>query len=197
MHHHPGSPQSGPLIDETVREGGRRMLAAAPAAEVNQYRAELPAETDERGRRMGGRAGAPRHQRRWDHKSRNVSNPLPKSAQPGATKAMQETCNAEDRAHAEKAVEACVKTCGAKWTEAVAKITDAADVLPASYDFPAEHWVTLGAGSPAAVLALVFKLVESAPTRWRAITGAHLVRLGRAGAMFESGVPVERGTVAS
>ncbi len=68
--------------------------------------------------------------------------------------------------------------------------------MPAFYDFPAEHWirlrttnpiestlstvklrtkVTRGAGSPAAALAMVFKLVESAQARWRAITGAHLV----------------------
>lgn len=80
-------------------------------------------------------------------------------------------------------------------------------------DFPAEHWihlrttnpiestfstvklrtkVTRGAGSPAAALAMVFKLVESAQARWRAITGAHLVRLVRAGARFENGVLVER-----
>ncbi|GHE01602.1 hypothetical protein GCM10010339_21650 [Streptomyces alanosinicus] len=52
--------------------------------------------------------------------------------------------------------------------------------------------VTRGAGSPAAALAMVFKLVESARARWRAITGAHLVPLVRAGARFENGVLVER-----
>lgn len=52
--------------------------------------------------------------------------------------------------------------------------------------------VTHGAGSPAAALAMVFKLVESAQTRWRAITGAHLVALVRSGAKFENGVLVER-----
>lgn len=83
----------------------------------------------------------------------------------------------------------------------------------AVYDFPAEHRihlrttnpiepafstvklrtkVTRGAGSPAAALAMVFKLVESAQDRWRAITGAHLVSLVRAGARFENGVRVER-----
>lgn len=47
-----GSTQSGSLIDEIVREGARRMLAAALEAEVNQYIAELAAETDERGHRL-------------------------------------------------------------------------------------------------------------------------------------------------
>nr|WP_199920476.1 hypothetical protein [Streptomyces katrae] len=39
---------------------------------------------------------------------------------------------------------------------------------------------------------MMFKLVESAQTRWRAITGAHLVSLVRTGAGFESGALVER-----
>ncbi|ROR46777.1 hypothetical protein EDD39_5066 [Kitasatospora cineracea] len=46
----------------------------------------------------------------------------------------------------------------------------------------------LGAGSRAAGLAMVFKLVESAQVRWRAVNGAHLVPLVRAGARFERGV---------
>jgi transposase-like protein len=154
-----------------------------------------------------------RHQRCWVHKARNVSNALPKSAQPGATKAMQEIYNAEDRSHAEKAIEAFARTYGTKWPKAVAKITENRDELLAFYDFPAEHWihlrttnpiestfstvklrtkVTRGAGSPAAALAMVFKLVESAQARWRAITGAHLVPLVRAGARFENGVLAER-----
>ncbi|MFE9118173.1 hypothetical protein [Streptomyces sp. NPDC007172] len=50
-----GSPQSGSLIDQIVHEGDRRMPAAALEAEVNQYRAELAAETDEDGRRLAVR----------------------------------------------------------------------------------------------------------------------------------------------
>ncbi|MFF7199182.1 IS256 family transposase [Streptomyces sp. NPDC008079] len=161
---------------------------------------------------------AARSKRCWVHKSRNVTNCLPKSAQPGAVKAMQEIYNAEDRGHAEKAIEAFTKTYGAKFPKAVAKITEDRDELLAFYEFPAEHWihlrttnpiestfstvklrtkVTRGAGSPAAALAMVFKLVESAQARWRAITGAHLVPLVRAGARFENGVLVERSEVAA
>ncbi|GAA2466364.1 hypothetical protein GCM10010388_68230 [Streptomyces mauvecolor] len=67
---------------------------------------------------------ASRHQRRLVHKARNITNALPKPAQPGATKAMQEIYNAEDRAHAEKAIAAFAKTYGMKWPRAVTKITD-------------------------------------------------------------------------
>ena len=52
--------------------------------------------------------------------------------------------------------------------------------------------VTRGAGSRAAALAMVFKLVESAQARWRAVNTPHLVALVRAGARFERGRLVER-----
>ncbi|WP_329449139.1 IS256 family transposase (plasmid) [Streptomyces sp. NBC_01426] len=154
-----------------------------------------------------------RHQRCWVHKTRNVMNALPKSAQPGAKKALQEIYNAEDRNHAEKAVTAFEKAYGVKWPKAAAKITGEVDELLAFYDFPAEHWihlrttnpiestfstvklrtkVTRGAGSPTAALAMVFKLVESAQQRWRAVTAPHLVALVRAGNRFENGHLVER-----
>ncbi|CCK24830.1 hypothetical protein BN159_0451 [Streptomyces davaonensis JCM 4913] len=51
------STESGSLIDEIVREGARRMLAAGLEAEVNQYIAELAAETDGAGRRLVVRNG--------------------------------------------------------------------------------------------------------------------------------------------
>jgi transposase-like protein len=157
-----------------------------------------------------------RHQRCWVHKIANVANALPKSAQPGAKKALREIDNAEDRDHALKAVAAFEKTYGAKFPKAVKKITDDMDELLAFYDFPAEHWihlrttnpiestfatvrlrtkVTKGAGSAAAALAMVFKLVESAQQRWRAVNTPHLVALVRAGASFERGILVERSAV--
>lgn len=51
------STRDGSLIDEIVREGAHRMLAAALETEVNQYIAELAAQTDERGRRLVVRNG--------------------------------------------------------------------------------------------------------------------------------------------
>ena len=138
---------------------------------------------------------------------------LPKSAQPAAKKALQDIYNAEDREHAEQAIKTFAKLYQAKFPKAVAKVTDDQDELLAFYDYPAEHWihlrttnpiestfatvrlrtkVTKGAGSRAAGLAMVFKLVESAQARWRAVNGAHLVPLVRAGARFERGLLVER-----
>lgn len=44
-----GSTETGSLIDDIVREGARRMLAAALEAEVNAYIAELADQCDEAG----------------------------------------------------------------------------------------------------------------------------------------------------
>lgn len=52
-----GTTETGSLIDDIVREGARRMLAAALEAEVNQYIAELADQRDERGRRLVVRNG--------------------------------------------------------------------------------------------------------------------------------------------
>ncbi|KUM98045.1 hypothetical protein AQI95_41565 [Streptomyces yokosukanensis] len=63
-----GGIESGSLNDEIVRDGARRMLAAALEAEVNQHIAELASEQDERGHRMVARDGHHRPRtvvRRW------------------------------------------------------------------------------------------------------------------------------------
>jgi len=154
-----------------------------------------------------------REQRCWFHKIANVLNALPKSAQPAAKAALAEIWQAEDREHAERAAAAFATEYGTKWPKAAAKITEDLDVLLTFYDYPAEHWVhlrttnpiestfatvrlrqrvTKGPGSRAAGIAMAFKLIESAQTRWRAVNAPHLVALVRAGARFEKGKLVER-----
>src|SRR4029453_18016873 len=81
-----------------------------------------------------------REQRCWFHKIANVLGALPKSAHPGAKKALAEIWNAEDKRHALDAVRAFEAAYGAKFPKAVAKIRDDLQVLLAFYDFPAEHW---------------------------------------------------------
>jgi transposase-like protein len=153
------------------------------------------------------------HQRCWVHKTANVMNALPKSAQPAARAALTEVRDAEDREHAEQAIERFAKDYASKWPKAVEKVTKDRDALLAFFDFPAEHWihlkttnpiestfatvrlrtkVTKGPGSRAAGLAMAYKLIESAQTRWRAVNAPHLVALVRAGVVFEKGVMVER-----
>jgi transposase-like protein len=154
-----------------------------------------------------------REQRCWFHKIANVLGALPRSAHPGAKKALAEIWNAEDKTHARAAVAAFSAAYGAKFPKAVAKITDDVEELLAVYDFPAEHWIhlrttnpiestfatvrhrtkiTRGPGSRSAGLAMAFKLIEAAQDRWRAVNAPHLVALVRAGAVFEAGKLVER-----
>jgi transposase-like protein len=154
-------------------------------------------------------------QRCWWHKIGNVLAALPKSAHPAAKGALAEIYNAEDKTHASTAAKVFVAEFGVKWPKAAAKISDDLDVLLAFYDFPAEHWihlrttnpiestfatvrlrqrVTKGPGSRAAGVAMAFKLIESAQTRWRCVNAPHLVPLVRAGATFINGRLVERHT---
>ena len=154
-----------------------------------------------------------REGRCWFHKTANVLAALPKSAHPGAKKALAEIWGAEDKDRARAAVKAFEAAYGAKFPKAAAKITGDLEELLAFYDYPAEHWVhlrttnpiestfatvrhrtkvTKGPGSRAAGLAMAFKLIESAQDRWRAVNAPHLVALVRAGATFINGKLIER-----
>jgi transposase-like protein len=149
----------------------------------------------------------------WFHKTANVLAALPKSAHPGAKKALAEIWGAEDKPHALAAVKAFETAYGTKFPKATAKITDDVEELLAFYDYPADHWVhlrttnpiestfatvrhrtkiTKGPGSRAAGLVMTFKLIESAQNRWRAVNAPHLVALVRNGATFINGKLVER-----
>lgn len=157
-----------------------------------------------------------REQRCWVHKTANVLDSLPKSAQPAAKAALAEIWGAEDIDHARTALAAFARAYGARFPKAVAKLVDDEQELLAFYAYPAEHWihlrttnpiestfstvrlrtkVTRGAGSRTAALAMTFKLIESAQDRWRAVNAPHLVALVRAGARFDKGVLVERDQV--
>jgi len=137
----------------------------------------------------------------------NVMNALPKSTQPAARAALCEVRDAEDREHAERALDQFVKDYEAKWPKATEKIEKDREELLAFYAFPAEHWIHLkttnpssppsppcaahqgdqGTGLAAAGLAMAYKLIESAQTRWRALNAPNLVALVRAGVKFEKG----------
>jgi len=89
-----------------------------------------------------------REQRCWFHKIANVLAALPKSAHPGAKKALAEIWSAEDKDHARKAAKAFQDAYGAKFPKATEKITDDLEELLAFYDFPAEHWIHLRTTNP-------------------------------------------------
>jgi transposase-like protein len=154
-----------------------------------------------------------REQRCWVHKVRNVLGALPKSVHASARQALNEIVMAEDRSNADRAIGAFAADYGVKWPKAVAKVTDDQDALLTFFDYPAEHWLhlrttnpiessfspvrartrlTKGPGTRDTGLAMVFKLLQAAEGRWRAVNGPHLVALVRAGARFKAGKLIQR-----
>jgi transposase-like protein len=159
---------------------------------------------------------AARQQRCWFHKQANVSAAPQNQPLPAALAAMKDIYNAEDIDKAWVAIKAFEVEYSAKFPKAVAKIVDDADVLLEFYKYPAEHWihhlrttnpiestfaivrlrtkVTKGPGTCAAGIAMVYKLIDAAQIRWRAVHAPHLVALVRAGATFHKGKLLERPT---
>jgi len=154
-----------------------------------------------------------RAQRDWVHKTMNTLDSMPKSVHRRAKGAIHEITEAEDKKHAESAIEAFASEFGVKWPKAVSKIVDDKEALLTYYDYPTQHWrhlrttnpiesvfapvrartdITKGPGSRQAGLAMIFKLVEAAQGRWRKLSGAHLVAMVKAGAEFRNGELVER-----
>jgi putative transposase len=137
-----------------------------------------------------------REQRCWVHKTANVLDKLPKRLQAEAKQKLHDIWMADTREHAQEAFDLFLKTYQAKYPKACRCLAKDREVLLAFYDFPAEHWVhlrttnpiestfasvrlrtkkTKGSGSRTASLTMVFKLVQSASKRWRALNGSQLL----------------------
>ena len=152
-------------------------------------------------------------QRCWVHKIANVLDKVPKVMQPKVKSSLHEIMNAPTRKDAKKGIKVFVADFGTKYPKSAECLTKDEDTLLAHFAFPAEHWkhlrttnpiestfatvrlrtrVTKGPGSRIAGLAMVFKLLLTAETRWRKLNGHELVPLVRAGVKFVDGVRVER-----
>jgi len=149
-----------------------------------------------------------RQQRCWVHKTANVLNKLPKGLQNKAKRQLHEIWMAETREAAEKAFDRFVQTYEAKYPKVVACLLKDRDELLAFYDFPAKHWQhlrttnpiestfatvrlrtakTRGCVSRATILALVYRLAQSAQKGWRRLRGfEHLAEVIR-GVKFTNG----------
>ena len=149
-----------------------------------------------------------RTQRCWVHKTANVLDKLPKRVQPKAKQMLHNIWMAPTRTDGETAFDAFIEMFEPKYPRAVECLTKDRDVLLTFYDFPAEHWMhirttnpiestfatvrlrhrkTKGSGSRKACLAMVFKLMESASKKWRALNGSALIPDVIAGIQFIDG----------
>ena len=148
-------------------------------------------------------------QRCWVHKTANALDKLPKRVQPGAKEKIQQIYMAETRQHAGEAFDQFIAAYEAKYPKAVDCLRKDREALLAFYDFPAEHWVhlrttnpiestfatvrlrtkrTKGSGSRTACLTMVFKLVQSAEKKWRALNGSELLPDVIHGITFTDGI---------
>jgi putative transposase len=149
-----------------------------------------------------------REQRCWVHKTANVLDKLPKGVQPKAKEMLHAIYLAPSRAEADKAFDLFLRTYEAKYPKATECLAKDRTELLTFYDFPAEHWrhlrttnviesvfatvrlrteKTKGAGTRLACLTMVFKLMESASRRWRALNGSPLLAEVIKGVVFVDG----------
>jgi len=157
--------------------------------------------------------GQTRWQRCWVQKTANVLDKLPKALQPQAKQRLQAIWMAPDRQRAEMAVDLFVTTDEAKYPKAAACLAQDREVLLAFYDFPAEHWrhirttnprestfatvrlrthKTRGCLSRTTMLAMVFKLWQSAAKRWHRLRATHYLPEVMNGMAFKDGIRVEQ-----
>lgn len=138
-----------------------------------------------------------RSQRCWQHKTINVLDKLPKSMKEKALSKLHDIWMAPSRAEAEAAWQAFARTFGDKYPKAVETLEKDKEALLTFYDFPAAHWRSIrttnpiestfatvrhrssrakGCVSRSSMLALVFKLVQSAKKRWKRLAGFERLR---------------------
>ena len=151
-------------------------------------------------------------QRCWVHKTANVLNKVPKSAQPKIKEALHDIWQAETRASAYKAFDSTIRRFDAKYPGVMQCLAKDKDSLLAFYDFPAMHWQhirttnpiesvfatvrlrtnkTKNCGSRQTTLAMAFKLLITAKKKWRCLRGYKLLADVVKGVKFKDGEPVK------
>ena len=156
--------------------------------------------------------GKTRVQRCWVHKTANILNAMPKSAQPKAKAHLKDIWMAETKVGADAAFDFFVDAYGVKYDKAVKCLTkDRADLLT-FYDFPAEHWKhirtsnpiestfatvrhrttkTKGCLSRQTALAMTHQLMLSAKKKWRKLDGQNRLPEIIQGVEFRDGIKHE------
>jgi len=152
-----------------------------------------------------------RQQRCWMHKTMNVLNCLPKSAQPKAKQALHAIWQAETQADAEKAFDLFIKTYEPKYPKAGICLQKDREELMAFYHFPAQHWQSIRTSNPIestfgtirhrtkrskgclsrdGMLHMMFKLGQCAEKKWRRLRGFDYLAKVVTGIKFKDGVEV-------
>ena len=152
-----------------------------------------------------------RHQRCWVHKTANILNHLPKTAQPKAKKALHQIWMAETRTNAGNAFDLFVESYGAKYPKATLSLQKDREELLAFYDFPAMHWQSIRTSNPIestfgtirhrtkrtkgclnrdGMLHMMFKLSQCAQQKWIRLRGFDYLAKVIEGVKFKDGIEV-------
>ena len=152
-----------------------------------------------------------RQQRCWMHKTMNVLNCLPKSAQAKAKDSLHDIWQAETKADAEKAFDLFVKMYEPKYPKAAICLQKDRDELMSFFDFPAQHWQSIRTSNPIestfgtirhrtkrskgclsrdGMLHMMFKLGICAEKNWRRLRGFDYLTKVITGVKFKDGVEV-------
>ena len=152
-----------------------------------------------------------RQQRCWMHKTMNVLNCLPKSAQGKAKQALHAIWQAETKADAEKAFDLFIKMYEPKYPKATLCLHKDREELMAFYDFPAQHWQSIRTSNPIestfatirhrtkrskgclsrdGMLHMMFKLGQCAQGKWRRLRGFDYLAKVITGVKFKDGIEV-------
>lgn len=92
--------------------------------------------------------GDTRQQRCWMHKTMNVLNSLPTSAQPKAKQALHEIWQADTKKEAERAFDLFIGTSEPKYPKATRCLQKDREELLVFYEFPAQHWQSIRTTNP-------------------------------------------------
>jgi len=152
-----------------------------------------------------------RQQRCWVHKTANVLNYLPKSLQARAKAGLHDIWMADTQANAQTAFDRFLANYGAKYPKATECLAKDRAALLAFYEFPAEHWIhirssnviessfatirhrterTKGCLTRDGMLAMIYKLGQSAERSWRRLRGFQWLAKLVKGVKFRDGIEV-------
>jgi putative transposase len=153
-----------------------------------------------------------KHQRCWVHKTANVLNKLPKMVQPKVKQALHEIWMAPTRKDAYEAFDIALTTYSAKYPRAMECLEKDKVEMLAFYDFPAPHWQHIRTSNPIestfatvrlrtkktrgcvarhTILAMVWKLGQSAQKKWRKLRGFKLLGEVIRGVQFKDGEQID------
>ena len=153
-----------------------------------------------------------RQQRCWVHKTANILNYLPKSLQARAKAGLHDIWMADTQANAETAFDRFVTNYAAKYPKATECLAKDRAALLAFYAFPAEHWIhirssnviessfatirhrtdrTKGCLTRDGMLAMIYKLGQSAERSWRRLRGFEWLAKVVEGVKFRDGIEVK------